>query len=315
MSAGQRGLNGAPTARSRARKRRLLALLVAAALLGCGGSAGRGEAPPAPPAEPSAPAGTIKRLSVPSAALGRAMPVSVYLPAGYTPASVYPVLYMFYGYGGNQDSYFSNPLSMQLAADRLIANGSIAPLIIVVPAYDNSFGVNATLAQQPESAGGSIGSYEDYLIGELLPYVESSFAVDRRRERRYIGGVSMGGFAALHLGLRHPDLFGKIGAHSAALWNYGPADQFIGQRNWLYASPALRAQRDPFLLAEGADLRGLKFYLDAGADDALRVQDQALHQLLVSRGAASEWHVGNGGHNMAYWSASMPAWLSFYGKD
>lgn len=79
------------------------------------------------------------------------------------------------------------------------------------------------------------------------------------------------------------------------MWDYGAADQFTGQRNWLYASDTLRAERDPFLLAASADLRGLQFYIDVGANDALRVQDEALHRLLLGRGAASEWHVGSGG--------------------
>ena len=295
---------------------RIFAALLAASLVACGG--GEAPGPAAPSSGPEAPAiaaGVIEHVVVPSAALERSMSAAVYLPPGYTPGRHYPVLYLFYGYGGNRDSFFGAGSGINHTADRLIAAQAIAPLIIVVPDYANSFGVNSTVAQAANSAGGSIGMYEDYLIKELVPLIDSRFDTDARRERRYVGGISMGGFAALHLGLRHTAMFSKVGGHSAALWDYTPNDQFLGQRNWLYATPELRAQRDPLLLAATADLTGQRFYLDAGASDRLYPEVKAMYQVLQSRGAAAELHSAAGGHDATYWGAQLENYLLFYTRS
>jgi enterochelin esterase-like enzyme len=288
-----------------------LGALLAGALLACGGGGSPGAAAPA---EPAIEGGAIEYVVVPSTALQRSMSAAVYLPPGYKPENRYPVLYLFYGYGGNRDSYFGGGLEINRTADRLIAAQSIAPLIIVVPEYANSFGVNSTVAQAADSAGGTIGMYEDYLIKELVPLIDGRFGTDARRERRYVGGISMGGFAALHLGLRHTAMFSKVGGHSAALWDYTQNDQFLGQRNWLYATPELRAQRDPLLLAAAADLAGLRFYLDAGTGDRLSPEIKAMYQVLQSRGAAAQLHSAGGGHDGGYWSAQLENYLLFYSR-
>lgn len=289
------------------------AVLVGACIAACGGGTETGApAQAGAPAVPAIAAGAIERVTIASAALGRPMAAAVYLPPGYKPGVRFPVLYLFYGFGGNPDSYFGGGLALNRTADRLLASQAIEALIIVVPDYANSFGVSSTVEQAANSAGGSIGMYEDYLIDELVPFIDGRYATDARRERRYAGGVSMGGFAALHLGLRHTGLFGKVGAHSAALWNYSPGDQFNGQRDWLYATPGLRAQRDPLLLAANADLRGMRFYLDVGYDDRLRPQVEAMHQVLQSQGAAVEFQRSGGGHDAAYWSGQLENYLRFY---
>lgn len=297
-----------------ARRRFLLAM--SACLAGCGGGGGASApdvAVAAPAPAPAYPAGSVQTLAVASRLLGRTMNVQVYLPPGHAAGARLPVLYLLHGFGGNGASFFDAGLAINRTADRLIAAGTIAPLVIAAPDYDNGFGVNTTPAQGTLSAGGTIGPYEDYLMGEVLPAVEATLGFAAARADRRIGGVSMGGFAALHLALRHPDMFARVGAHSAALWDYGGADQFTGQRDWLYPTPALRAERDPLLLAATADLRGLRFYLDVGDLDALRHQDEAMQAVLAEHGAASEFHVASGGHDAAFWRGRLASWLAFYG--
>ena len=280
-------------------ERRCFLLATAACLAGCGGGSASVQQTVAP--GPAAPAGTVETLTVASRALGRTMNVALYLPPG---GARHTILYLFHGFGGNGAAFFDAGLAINRAADRLGA-----PLVIAAPDYDNGFGVNTTPAQGTLTSGGTIGLYEDYLIQEMLPAVESRLGVTATRADRRIGGVSMGGFAALHLALRHPEMFSRVGAHSAALWDYSGADQFTGQRDWLYPTPALRAQRDPLLLAAHANLRGLRFYLDVGDRDPLRKRDEAMHAAL---GATSEFHVCNGGHDAQFWRSRLDSWLAFY---
>lgn len=255
---------------------------------------------------------TINYRSIKSTALGRMMGIGVYLPPDYNPSNRYPVLYIMYGYGGNEYSLFNNFMKINQTADHMVTNGLMPPTILVVPDYDNSFAVNSTPGQNPDSGGGSIGFYEDYLITEVIPYIDQNFSTSKDRSGRFIEGYSMGGFAALYLGFNYPDLFSKIGAHSSALWDYTNSDMFIGQRNWLYTTPALRAQRDPFLLAQSQDLRNIDIYLDAGSDDALRGVNERFYQQLLKHGIRVQWHSTTGGHDAAYWSKNTEDYFQFY---
>ncbi len=257
-------------------------------------------------------ASTIKYHSIKSTALGKTMGVGVYLPPGYNPSKRYPVLYIMYGYDGSEYSMFNNFLSVNRTADRMVANGSMPPTILVVPDYDNSFAVNSTREQNPDSDGGSIGFYEDYLIKEVIPYIDRNLSTVNHRSGRFIEGYSMGGFAALYLGFNYPELFSKIGAHSSALWDYTSSDMFIGQRNWLYASATLRAQRDPFLLAKSQDLRNIDIYLDVGADDPLSGVNQRFYQHLLKQGIRVQWNSTPGKHNATYWSNNTENYFQFY---
>lgn len=240
------------------------------------------------------------------------MGVAVYLPPCYNPSNRYPVLYIMYGYDGSEYSMFNNFLSVNRTADRMVANGLMPPTILVVPDYDNSFAVNSTPEQNPDSGGGSIGFYEDYLITEMIPYIDKNFSTTKHRSARFIEGYSMGGFAALYLGFNYPELFSKIGAHSSALWDYTSSDMFIGQRNWLYTTSALRARRDPFLLAQSQDLRNIDIYLDVGDADPLRGVNQRFYQHLLKQGIRVQWHITPGGHDATYWSNNTENYFQFY---
>lgn len=93
-------------------------------------------------------------------------------------------------------------MRMDAAADALIKAGEISPLRIVCPNLDNSRGINSA-AQYRECRGkyGIVykGRYEDYLLDELIPFVESTFPAIMDRSARYIGGISYGGYTALSI--------------------------------------------------------------------------------------------------------------------
>ncbi|MNV46825.1 Endo-1,4-beta-xylanase Z precursor [compost metagenome] len=254
---------------------------------------------------------TINTVTLTSRALHQEMSVQIYLPPGYKASAHYPVLYMLYGYGGNESSWFSW-LGLNKAADQLIHEGAIKPVIIVSPAYGNSFGVNTTAGQGGNPGGVDEGMYEDYLTKDLITYVDQHYSTISSKEGRYIGGASMGGYAALYLAFNHSDLYSKVGGHSAALWDYSPADQFTDQRDWLYPSNELRQRRDPLLLARSKKLAGLQIYLDVGDSDQLSEEDQALYSILKSQKVTAEWHSSTGGHDSDYWKSQLGNYLKFY---
>ena len=230
------------------------------------------------------------------------MRFNIYLPKGYSKKIHYPVLYLIHGYTDTEDAWMPN-LNLKDAADRLVENGKIASLIIVMPQIDNSFGINTDKIMNM-SLKFSAGMYEDYLYKDLIPYIDKKYSTVKSKAGRYIGGLSMGGFAALHLAFCHPDMFSKVGGHSPAF-----ADD-----PWLYPNDEKRNERDPIKIASSKDLGSLKVYLDCGDRDSFKfyVGCEQLFAVLQSRGISSEYHLNSGEHNAEYWKAHSDDYLVFY---
>jgi enterochelin esterase-like enzyme len=225
--------------------------------------------------------GHLERITISSNTIHKSMWANVYLPEGYAGGSGYPVLYIIHGMGANPDSWMPE-LGMNVVADTLIREGKIEPLIIVAPQMDESYG---------------LGGYEGYLCVDLIQYIDSHYKSNTSREKRYIGGLSMGGFIALRYAFLHSDLFSKVGGHSAALEGY----------------PGITKDEDnPIFIAKNMDLSSLKVYLDCGSSDPLYVSTAVLFDLLQSKGVTSENHLYSGDHTGIYWKSHMREYLVFY---
>jgi S-formylglutathione hydrolase len=139
--------------------------------------------------------------------------VAVYLPASYDtlPAKRFPTLYLLHGFTGRIEEWTKNGyqgMSLQLVMDELINAGKIREMIVVVPngrnAYGGGFYTNST-------AG---GNWEDYVYRDLVSHIDANYRTLARPESRGIAGHSMGGYGAIVLGMKHPDVFSAIYALS-----------------------------------------------------------------------------------------------------
>jgi len=135
-------------------------------------------------------------------------PVSVYLPPRYftDPGRRYPVLYLLHGYTGVPREWTDGYQGMQLdlVMDSLVAAGVGREMIVVVPngrnKYFGSFYLNSA----------ATGNWEDYLVRDLVAYVDSAYRTLANVASRGIAGHSMGGFGALTLAMRHPDVYHAV---------------------------------------------------------------------------------------------------------
>jgi len=134
--------------------------------------------------------------------------VSIYLPPGYKKGSGkrYPVLYMLHGFTETDLSYFSPTARTNIpaTADRTLANGSSRDMIIVTP---NAMTVHGG---SNYSSGATTGDWETFVSDELVSYVDSHYRTIRDRDSRGIAGHSMGGYGALRIGMKHPDVFSSL---------------------------------------------------------------------------------------------------------
>jgi S-formylglutathione hydrolase FrmB len=125
-----------------------------------------------------------------SASLNRDMPYRVLLPEHIAPGQKLPVLYLLHGGGGGFHDW-SNYSSVARYAEH--------GLILVMPEGNSSYYTNS--ADRPQDR------YEDYIVHDLVADVEQRLPAVNGRAYRGIAGVSMGGFGAVVLALKHPDLF------------------------------------------------------------------------------------------------------------
>ena len=132
--------------------------------------------------------------------------------------------------------------------------------------------------------GDFVSGFENDLLKDIIPYVESHYPVQADREHRAIAGLSMGGGQALTIGLRHLDLFAYVGGFSSALF---------GNTGTLVSDPA----------AASKQLRLL--WLSCGDEDRLMDASKSFHTSLEQKNVPHLWHVDSGGHTWPVWKNDL----------
>lgn len=134
---------------------------------------------------------------------------TVYLPPGYSKNSRrrYPVVYLLHGFAADHRAFMGGAyqnLNIRLSMDSLIAAGAIREMIVVTPnagnAYNGSFYMNSPVT----------GNWEDFVVRDLVTYMDRRYRTVRGAKGRGLAGHSMGGFGAIRIGMRHPDTFSAI---------------------------------------------------------------------------------------------------------
>jgi len=172
-------------------------------------------------------------------------PVSIYLPDAYARDTErrFPVLYFLHGYGGEPETH-ANAERFRAAMDKGIAAGTVKPMIVVLPngsnKYHGAFYANSS----------TTGNWEDYIVKDVVGYVDNHYRTLGFAARRGLAGHSMGGFGALTLGFRHPDVFGYIYAMSPCCTDLA-GDMGPSRPEWVEAA-ALKSPDDvPAALKNG----------------------------------------------------------------
>ncbi|MCY7352751.1 MAG: esterase family protein [Cytophagaceae bacterium] len=167
-----------------------------------------------PTAEYSSPAVTIQKDSLFSAQLHRAVELTVLLPPGYGQAGKqFPVLYL-------NDGQDVERLHLADILTELYWESRIDPIIVVgIHANQERLQEYGTAAQADyKGRGAKAGSYAQFVLNELIPYVERTLSAKPGPANTTVAGFSLGGLSALDLAWAHPARFGKVGVFSGSLW-------------------------------------------------------------------------------------------------
>jgi enterochelin esterase-like enzyme len=197
--------------------------VVAAAVLDAQGRGGR----------PAGGSSTVDRITVHGKALEGNLEgdspdreVTVYLPPSYAgdEARRYPVVYLLHGYGGRDDTFTARLANLQESSDRLAAAQGFSSAIVVTPnAY--SLHKGSMYSNSPTT-----GDWERFIAEDLVAYIDGHYRTLAARMSRGLAGHSMGGYGALRIGMKRPDVFSSLYIMSACCLtaNRNPRPEALG---------------------------------------------------------------------------------------
>jgi enterochelin esterase-like enzyme len=222
--------------------------------------------------------------TITSQILGGEQQYTVYLPPDYSqnPNRKYPVLYLLHGMGGNHTGWATGG-NVKTIADEAISSGLSKEMIIVCPNGFNSFYCNGYIPGM---------NYEDYLINDFFPAIESTYRINATKGGRSIAGLSMGGFGAVYHMFKRPEMFSSCFAMSGA---------FIRDSNLPNLELLVSSKSD----AEISALPAL--VIECGTEDNLVIAaNNALHDFLTREHVEHVYTLRAGAHTWAFWQVCLP---------
>jgi len=230
------------------------------------------------------PHGKLEMIEYDSKTVGTTRKMQVYTPPGYSKDKKHPVLYLLHGIGGDETEWqrFATP---DVLLDNLIADGKAVPMIIVMP--NGRAQKNDRAEGNVFAAGPAFAAFEQDLLKDVIPAIESRYSVQADREDRALAGLSMGGGQSLNFGLAHLDTFAWVGGFSSAP-NTKPPEGLV-------SDPAAAAQQLKLL------------WISCGNKDGLIRISQGVHAYLKEHKVPHVWHVDGNGHDATHWRNNL--WL------
>lgn len=225
-----------------------------------------------------------------STALQKQMGMNVVLPDGDGP---FRTVYQLHG--------LSDDYTMWLRRSNIERYAEGRGLLLVMPDGGRSFYTDMAIAP---------GNYEQHII-ETVRFIDRTFRTIASPQGRAIGGLSMGGYGAMKLGLKYPDIFNSVASHSSV---FDIVYRHQQERAWelqtVYGD-TVNPDDDPFALAAKAGAKPA-LYFDCGVDDFLIEDNRKFHAHLDGLGLAHEYHEYPGAHSWDYWDTHVPAALDFH---
>jgi len=168
---------------------------------------------------------SIVKVELEAAAFAPDKPkIDIYLPPGYQADSAarYPVLYF-------NDGQDAAAVGVEAALEKLYAQRAIRKVIVVaigmLPDRMGTYGLSDSKAGHSVAGGsryGTVGAraheYSEWVVSELVPYIDARYRTEHDPADRAILGWSLGALNAFNLGWQYPEVFGRVGAFSPSFW-------------------------------------------------------------------------------------------------
>lgn len=236
-----------------------------------------------------------------SESLTKACSMQIILPESVQES--YPVMYLLHG--------LSDDHTIWCRRTRIEWYVRELPLAVVMP--DGGRGFYCDAVNGP--------AHESHIIKDVIGFVDTHFNTLAERSGRVIGGLSMGGYGALKLALKFPDMFCSVVSHSGGLAAghkplsevFDAEPQFAAELRLIYGENSTGGKDDLWAIAERAGRDNLPaIRMDCGLDDFLLEDNRAFRQHLSKLGILHEYEEFPGEHHWDFWDTHVQAAIKFH---
>jgi enterochelin esterase-like enzyme len=248
--------------------------------------------------------GQIKEMSFSSNALKENRKYNVYLPPNYyTSSSRYPVLYLFHGAGGDHNIWIKKG-KIDEHIKNLFQDGQITEIILVMPDDDQSAlengcsGLGVDIKNPKDVAQRACGNYEDFIVNDLIPHIDSTYRTIADKSARGFLGFSTGAHGAYWIAFRHPQLVSFVAGYSG----YYQEKSFISGPLQYTSIDDYRSFRKVEIPPKD-EISHMTLYLEVGKYDVVAgagKQNEKFHERLKKAGIPHTYLVTPAGINQIY---------------
>ena len=224
-----------------------------------------------------------------SKALGKTCQMLVFKPDSKKP---FPAVYQLHGHSDDYTQWARFTSLEQYAVDRQI--------MIVMPDGGRGYYTNSVNEE----------NYEDHII-ETVRFIDDTFDTIKDRSQRGIGGLSMGGYGALKLGMKYCDIFSSVAAHSSVIT---PEERCGASPFWYNIFANEKPENSLRHLAKKNGSK-IKFRFDCGTEDSLFPDNKKFHEFLCENKIEHIFEEFPGTHNWGYWREHVGAAIDFHAKN
>lgn len=232
--------------------------------------------------------GNLERVWYDSPTIGMNRCMMVYTPYGYDDKAnskiKYPVLYLLHGGGGDEDAWVSMGRACEIL-DNLIEKGLAVPMICVMPNGNatqqaaRTYRIPEKVADRNDPATANL--YVNSLAKDIIPYIDSHYRTNAKKEGRAVAGLSMGGGHTFSVSTLYPELFDYICPMSSGV----------------------RDEEQSKVGLQGIQKAGYKLYwIGCGDQDAMALEgSKRLNKIMNDLGMKNTLFISGDGHEWKNW--------------
>lgn len=245
----------------------------------------------------------LRWITVKSKALNKRADVSVFKPKGVPAESIKGIVILLHGVYGSHWAW-SLKGGVHKTTQQLIDENKIAPMLLIMPS-DGLFGDGSGyLPHQTEN-------YEQWIVDDLRNLIYEVQTGLPQDLPVFITGLSMGGYGAMRLGAKYPQVFTSFSGLSS-ITEFSQLRQFLENADDSTLKQHVNAEENTLdcILANKENLPLFRF--DCGQDDILIEANRTLHQALMQNNILHHYEEYSGAHEWPYWQEHIVDTLLFF---
>jgi enterochelin esterase-like enzyme len=247
--------------------------------------------------------GGLRFLAVKSEALGKHRgDVTIYRPRASADSDPLPIVILLHGVYGSHWAWAAKG-RVHETLERLIDAGKVRPMLLAMPS-DGLYGDGSGYLQHRGA------DYERWIVEDVIAAVRQEIP-QTAGTNAFIAGLSMGGFGALRIGAKYPDVFSAFSGLSS-ITHFDQMAYFVADFERLKSDSLEHGGVLDAMLANRTGLAPFRF--DCGRDDPLIGVNRGLHEALEAEGVDHEYFEYDGGHDWDYWQKHISDSFEFFDR-